>query len=68
MMKTVKELCEEFNIRQTALARRFGIPLRTVQRWALGESIPPDYTVRMMEELLRMDAEKKENTYTQTKQ
>lgn len=30
---TIKELCEEFNIGQSALARRFKIPLRTVQHW-----------------------------------
>ncbi len=36
---TVKELCAKHNISQTALARRYGIPLRTVQNWC-GDQCP----------------------------
>lgn len=57
-MKTIKELCEQYNIGQTALARRFGIPLRTVQNWHEGKRVPPDYVVRMMDELLQIQNEK----------
>ena len=53
--KTIKDLCTEYGLGQTALARRFGIPLRTVQNWHAGVRIPPDYVVRMMDELLRID-------------
>lgn len=55
---TTKELCEKYNLSQTALANRFGIPLRTVQDWHGGRRNPPDYVVRMMEELLEHDKEK----------
>lgn len=52
---TIKEICEKYSISQTALAKRFGIPLRTVQAWHIGERTPPDYVVRMMDELLQRE-------------
>lgn len=56
---TIKELCEQYGIRQSELARRFGIPLRTVQNWHEGIRTPPDYVVRMLGELLKLEAETK---------
>ena len=49
---TIKDICEKYSISQTNLAKRFGIPLRTVQDWHRGQRVPPDYVVRMIEELL----------------
>lgn len=46
---TIKGLCQQYNLSQTALANRFGIPLRTVQNWYAGVRIPPDYVVNMIE-------------------
>lgn len=57
-MKTVKELCQKFGLKQTELARRFDIPLRTVQGWYLGERMPPKYVMRMMEEILTFEKDK----------
>ena len=54
-MKTIKELCTEYGMGQTELARRFGIPVRTIQNWHAGVRNPPDYVVNMMEELLRIE-------------
>jgi DNA-binding transcriptional regulator YiaG len=51
---TIKEICEKYNISQTELARRFGIPLRTVQGWYLGERKPPVYVPGMIVELLEL--------------
>ena len=56
--KTIKEICEEYGLGQTALSRRFGIPLRTVQDWHSGRSNPPAYVARMIDELLQIEAEK----------
>lgn len=53
---TIKELCEKYQISQSGLARRFGIPLRTVQAWHIGERKPPAYVVGMISELLQLDA------------
>lgn len=56
-MKTIREICEQYHLSQTALAARFGIPLRTVQDWHGSRRTPPDYVIRMMVEIL--EAEKK---------
>lgn len=52
---TIKELCDKYTQTQTGLSKRFGIPLRTVQGWYLGERNPPAYVVLMMDELLAHD-------------
>ena len=52
---TIKEICEKYGLSQTALAKRFGIPIRTVQDWYSERRNPPDYLLRMMEELLEVD-------------
>lgn len=54
---TIKEICKKFNISQTQLSRRFGIPLRTVQGWYAGDRTPPTYVVNMIAEILRKDKE-----------
>lgn len=51
----IAQLCELNGLKQTELAKRFGIPLRTVQDWHAGRRVPPDYVVRMMVELLGHD-------------
>ena len=51
-MKTVKDILSEYGLGQTALARRFNIPLRTVQNWCGGQNTPPDYVITMMDEIL----------------
>ena len=52
---TIKEICEKYDLSQTALAKRFDIPLRTIQNWYAGVRTPPDYVVRMMDELLQRE-------------
>lgn len=49
---TIRDICTKYDISQTALAKRFGIPLRTVQGWYLGERTPPAYLINMMCEIL----------------
>lgn len=51
----VAALCERYGIKQSELAQRFGIPLRTVQDWHGGRRKAPDYVVRMMDQLLSLD-------------
>lgn len=53
----IKEICEKYGMSQTELARRFNIPLRTVQGWYLGERKPPEYVAGMIEELLEIERE-----------
>ncbi len=54
---TIKEICEKYGKGQAELARRFNIPLRTVQGWYLGERNPPPYVPGMIEELLEIERE-----------
>ena len=56
---TIKELCIEYGMKQTELARRFGIPIRTVQDWFSGKRVPPEYVINMMIEILKYDTEKR---------
>ena len=53
MPKSIREICEEYELSQTELAKRFGIPLRTVQNWHSGVRIPPPYVVDMIERILK---------------
>lgn len=57
-MTEIAKICEAYSLKQTELARRFGIPLRTIQNWHAGVRVPPDYVVRMMTELLEHDKTK----------
>lgn len=51
---TIKDICIKYNLKQTELADRFGIPLRTVQDWHGERRTPPEYVVRMMVEILEL--------------
>lgn len=63
--KTIKELCTEYGLGQTELARRFDIPVRTIQNWHAGVRNPPDYVVRMMDELLQAEEMRKPKKLTE---
>lgn len=60
---TIREICKKYSLSQTALARRFGIPLRTVQNWCEGINYPPEYVVDMIVKILDMEA-KLNRTYS----
>ncbi len=51
-MTEIAKICEAYGLKQTELAKRFGIPLRTVQDWYAGRRVPPDYVVQMIIEIL----------------
>lgn len=56
----IRAICTEYGLTQTALSKRFGIPLRTVQDWYAGRRTSPTYVPAMMRELLsRSDAPQK---------
>jgi DNA-binding transcriptional regulator YiaG len=49
---TIHDILTTYGYTQTSLARRFGIPLRTVQNWCGGARTPPEYVIGMMVEIL----------------
>lgn len=52
---TIREICEKYGIGQTALSRKFEIPLRTVQDWYAGKRVPPEYVIKMMVRLIETE-------------
>lgn len=53
--KAIRELCEKYHLTQTNFSRRFGIPLRTVQGWFLGERKVIDYNVAIYDRYLALE-------------
>ena len=51
---TIRDILAKYNYKQAELARRFGIPIRTIQNWCAGVNKPPAYLIRMMDELLTL--------------
>ena len=51
----IARICEEYGLKQTELAKRFGIPLRTVQDWHAGRRVPPGYVKNMIIEILERE-------------
>ena len=52
---TIKELRQQTGLSQTAFARYFEIPVRTVQDWEQDKRKPPEYLVKLMAEKLKMN-------------
>lgn len=55
---TIKEICQKHGLTQAALAKRFGIPLRTVEQWCAGRRQAPPYVVAMIEQILEQERAK----------
>lgn len=51
----IAQICERYGMSQTALAKKFEIPLRTVQDWHGGRRKAPDYVVKMIDRLLSLE-------------
>lgn len=49
---TIRDLLTKHHLTMKALSLRFGIPLRTVENWSAGVSTPPDYLIKMIDELV----------------
>lgn len=50
---TIKELRLQTGLSQSAFAKYFEIPLRTVQDWEQGKRTPPEYLVKLIAEKLK---------------
>lgn len=56
----IAEICEAYGYSQTALAKKFEIPLRTMQDWYAGRRTPPAYVTNMMVKLLIIERNNRE--------
>ncbi len=59
-MDDIRILAAEAGLSLMALSKRFDIPYRTVQDWAAGKRTPPVYVLRMIREILGVEAPKAE--------
>lgn len=57
-MNKIKEIRGSMGISQSKFAEYFEIPIRTIQKWEIGQSSPPPYIPKMMEEILKLKSEK----------
>lgn len=51
----VKELRKSTGLSQVAFAKKYGIPLRTLQSWEIGERKPAPYIVAMISKLVEYE-------------
>ena len=51
-----KEWLKAHHLGQSEFARRFNIPLRTVQNWAGEQRNPPTYVIEMAEKILMYES------------
>ena len=51
----IRVLCEQYGLTQAGLAKRFGIPLRTVEQWSTGRRQAPVYVVAMIQRILELE-------------
>ena len=55
MTKNISELRKSINMTQVEFASKYGIPVRTIQKWERNGSTPPDYVVNLVEKNIFME-------------
>ncbi len=57
MVKTndIKELRKKTGLSQKQFAEIYHIPVRTIQKWEIGQASPPDYVIKLLEKALNVD-------------
>ena len=55
---SVRELLEYSGLSQAAFARKYGIPLRTLEDWLAGRRNPPSYVPQLLERVVKEDFRK----------
>lgn len=55
---TIKEIREMTGLNQTKFAQRYEIPRNTIVSWERGYREPPEYVLRLLERVVRMDIER----------
>lgn len=52
---SIKEIRDLTGLSQQKFGDRYGIPLRTIQSWELGERTPPSYVVTLLERTVKLE-------------
>lgn len=52
----MKEIRKKTGWSQSKFAEHFGIPVRTLQQWEQGKSVPPSYVTRMIAYILAFES------------
>lgn len=52
-----KEIRAILGISRAEFARRYGIPVRTIENWDAGVTNPPEWVLKLLERVAREDAE-----------
>ena len=47
-MNNIQQLRKQTGLSQSKFAALFGIPLRTLQKWEIGQANPPSYVIDLM--------------------
>lgn len=55
-MNTVVDLRNKTNMTQKEFAEKYGIPLRTIQKWERNGSTPPSYVISLLEDKIFSDS------------
>ncbi len=57
---TIKEIRNLTGLSQAQFAKKYAIPVKTIQGWEIDRRTPPDYVTSMLERLVREDFNKAE--------
>ena len=57
----IKELRKKTGLSQSKFSAKFWIPVRTLQQWEQGISAPPEYLIRMMAYIMRLEEKNGDN-------
>ncbi len=52
----IAEIRKITGLSQGKFAKRFGIPVRTLQQWEQGRSSPPEYVIRMIAYIIELES------------
>ena len=54
-MNRIKELRNELGLSQAKFAKKFGIPLRTLQDWEYEKRVPRQYVIYMICKIIELE-------------
>lgn len=43
------DILKKYNIKNSKISKLFGIPMRTLQDWASGDHVPPEWVLKLLD-------------------